>query len=89
MERLNAKIGPVGKLSPNADEPAKTEDLNLREACNKIIHALDVSFDFSEPESDDLGGLLPEVSLYGDKSGKPWKAILHIYRFIDGAHKVT
>jgi hypothetical protein len=89
MKRLNAKIGSVGELTPDAGKPTKTQNLDLREACNKIIHALDVHFEFSETGSENLGGLLPQVTLIGDRYGKPWTAILDIYAFIDGAQRLT
>ena len=88
MKRLDDAIGSVGELMPDASDPTKTQALDLREACNKIIHALDVDFKFSEPDSEELGGLLPKVTLIGEY-GKPWKAILDVYAFIAGAYRVT
>jgi hypothetical protein len=89
MKILNGKVGSVGELMPDAEDRTMTQRLDLREACNKIIHSLDVDFEFSEPESEDLGGLLPRVTLHGDKFGKPWTATLDVYAFIAGAYGVT
>ena len=57
-----------------------TEVLEIREACNKLIHAKTVRFDVEE-----LGVqryLNPIIYLYGSFHGKEWKAQLDIIKFL-------
>lgn len=55
------------------------EVLNLREACNKIIHAAKVRFDIEEEAGQPY--LNPYIYLYGEQNGKSWKAVLDIIAF--------
>ncbi len=61
----------------------KTIDLTLREACNKIIHAVKFS-----PKNYTRNGLesrkhfLPKVNLEGDYHKKGWKATLDIKKYV-------
>ncbi len=70
-----------GLLTPDLSKPDQSQTLDLREACNKIIHARDVRFDV-----DYFDGykpyLNPELHLYGDKSGVKWKAVIRIVDFV-------
>lgn len=74
-----------GKLFPNwATDPAKVEVLTLREACNKIIHA--IRFDVVIPDAainpDEEGAhYLPRLYLYGSKGRNDWRAELSLIDF--------
>ena len=76
-----------GKLYPDwAAEKNKVEVLKLREACNKIIHAVDIRFDEVVPEAptnpDGEGAYLqPYLYLYGSKDRRDWRAVLSIIDF--------
>jgi hypothetical protein len=69
-------VGGLGELS------AHRSDLDLREACNKIIHA-DlfnwIVFGTSETNNE---GLAPRVNLYGKRGKKKWRASIDILKFI-------
>jgi hypothetical protein len=76
---------PCGKLFPEWPN-TKTEDLTLREACNKIIHATKVNYDEEDPDPgynpDQIGVYLrPYLYLYGTRDGREWKAELLIIEF--------
>lgn len=63
------------------EEGEATNPLTLREACNKIIHATKLRFDFSETETGQRY-LNPTLYLYGQRhNGSPWKASLDIIQF--------
>jgi hypothetical protein len=71
-----------GTLYPERPKMTR-EDLTLREACNKIIHATRVSRDVVVPDATrnpDQEGLYrqPYLYLYGEKSGQAWRAKLSI-----------
>jgi hypothetical protein len=74
-----------GTLYP--EHPKKTrEDLRLREACNKIIHATRVHRDIVVPDAainPDQEGLYrrPYFHLYGERNGQAWRATLSIIDF--------
>ena len=55
------------------------EILDLREACNKIIHAKKVRGDFEENGGQTY--LNPLIYLYGEQKGKSWRATLDIVAF--------
>lgn len=67
----------------------KTEVLDLREACNKIIHATRINFDGrldpmdhpSNPEPDPLY-LYPFIHLHGQQHDRDWYAKLSITDFV-------
>jgi hypothetical protein len=64
----------------------KHEPLLLREACNKLIHADDITDEIMVPDLErnpDLIGthIRPFINLYGIKSGKKWRARLSIVEF--------
>jgi hypothetical protein len=57
----------------------ETDVLEIREACNKLIHAKTVRFDVEE-----LGVqryLNPTIYLYGTLQGKDWRAQLDVIKF--------
>jgi hypothetical protein len=77
----------VGELT----EGGKTIGLDLREACNKIIHldALDFSYEpldfLDERARETAKGLMtakPELALSGTRQEKPWKAILCVPSYV-------
>jgi hypothetical protein len=71
-----------GKLYPKWPKgKQKAESLTLREACNKIIHAEKIQYDFHEPAAVDPY-LRPYVYLYGKKDGREWRAKLSIIGFV-------
>jgi hypothetical protein len=87
---LDAEIGPVGVLTPDADIPYDPKPLTLREACNKLIHASIVDFQFINESCDEADGegLLPRVLLHGTLRDKDWQAVIEVYDFIKGAHNL-
>jgi hypothetical protein len=76
-----------GKLFPNwVSDPDRVEVLNLREACNKIIHATDIRFDVVAPDAtrnpDEEGAHYePRLYLYGSKGRSNWRAELSLIDF--------
>ncbi len=87
--RLDAKIGSVGLLTPDATKPLDTKPLTLREACNKVIHASLLDFQFNNEGTDgDFSGLSPRVQLHGTLRNTEWQADIYIYNFIKGSHGV-
>jgi hypothetical protein len=79
----NARGAPVGTLIPDENQPNRTEPLNLREACNKIIHAQDVDF---FPDIEDVNEdtpLFQTIKLWGSKGGKHWIAKLDLIGFVE------
>ena len=77
---------PCGELYEDWPNTLQPEDLTLREACNKIVHATKVQHDEVDPDPghnpDQIGVyLLPFVHLYGEKNGRDWKAKLSIVEF--------
>ncbi|CAB3772238.1 hypothetical protein GQ57_33160 [Burkholderia sp. MSh2] len=73
--------GPCGTLCRNVERPDDTTDLELREACNKIIHANHWHFDMEENASG-RSYLTPTMYIYGSsQGGRGWKAILDVVEF--------
>lgn len=71
-----------GTLTMEKSGSQVTEDLLLREACNKIIHADEIRV---EPESieDAAFPVLPhDVILVGRAFGRPWQAMLHVPNYV-------
>ena len=65
----------------------RKEPLNLREACNKIIHAKLLNWNRTKIEG--LGGpLLPSVYLYGKKDKKGWRCFVDVVEFCRRAYFV-
>ncbi len=67
-----------GTLQKNT-ENLEAETLELREACNKIIHAKTVRFDVEELNVQQY--LNPIIYLYGSTQGKEWRAQLDVIKF--------
>lgn len=76
-------------------QDGKDFDLNLRQACNKIIHALEiraiyekvdrtVALDEDGQELDqEVWYLTGEIEMAGTDQGKPWEAVLHAPAFLE------
>jgi hypothetical protein len=72
----------VGKLfSPAKSKTAAT--LNLREACNKIIHAKLINFDVARRRTWHARHLNPKIYLYGERGKQQWKAEVDVIRFVE------
>ncbi|MDO9468160.1 MAG: hypothetical protein Q7J36_12745 [Thiobacillus sp.] len=76
LERVGSNCG---QLEKNGGGDQQVEALNLREACNKIIHAKKIRFDVEEDAGQSY--LNPFIYLYGEQNGKSWKATLDIVAF--------
>ena len=72
---------PVGTLWPKLDDPEKTVPLGVREACNKVVHALASEALYEEPAERRPPALRPVIALYGKRSGVRWCAELDVYHF--------
>lgn len=70
----------VGRLYPDAST-TQSEKLNLREACNKIIHLTKLKYDMVEGEYSWQSYVQPTLYLYGSKGSQEWKAILNVKEF--------
>lgn len=68
-----------GVLIEDLSKPNEPIPLSLREACNKIIHALRFHYDV---ESQPRNIVNPTVYLYGNRGNKNWKATIQIIDFI-------
>ncbi len=62
-----------------SDDNSEDQPLDLREACNKIVHAQDVKFDVDDPAKPTR--LNPTIYLYGSKGGVAWKATLNLIEY--------
>ncbi|SRR6266567_3515798 len=71
---------PVGTITWTTTK--KREDLSLREACNKIIHARSADFHYESSHEHRRSALLPEVTLVGVRDSKEWRATLQISEFL-------
>ncbi len=70
----------VGRLYPDISKE-QSEELNLREACNKIIHLTKLKYDMIEGEFSWQNYVQPTLYLYGRKGNQEWKAILDVKEF--------
>ncbi|WP_321959290.1 hypothetical protein [Burkholderia cenocepacia] len=78
---LELVAGVCGTLIPDVDRPDETIALELREACNKIIHADYWHFDLERNERL-RPYLMPTMYLYGRRQrGRHWKAVLDVVEF--------
>jgi hypothetical protein len=66
---------------------AEVEELSLREACNKIIHARKINFD-QMPDDGQEGHFGPTVYLYGMRGRTTWKATLNIRQYLAHAGRL-
>lgn len=71
-----------GLFWKSVDAPAN-EQLTLREACNKIIHATAFEHVYAEQVDPLHYSLAPTIHLYGERNDKEWKAELDILKFVD------
>lgn len=60
----------------------KKDNLDLRETCNKIIHAKNIEFETSSTDKWS-GYLKSKIYLYGTYKGEEWKATINVYKFIN------
>ena len=76
-----------------SEATSKVNDLSVREACNKIIHASDIGFfvDESKYDTDVLSPryLLPRISLYGNRGRSPWRAEVSVDEFIEASYWIS
>ena len=72
-----------GSLQPDVTV-AEEVSLTLREACNKIIHAVEYRFCVEEP-GEPHSYVSPLVFLYGETVGgkKKWRAVLDVLRYVE------
>jgi len=69
-----------GKLHIGSGRKKEVKNLDLREACNKIIHAEDIKFELFD--KDYPKKIKPFVNLYGVQEKVRWKAIINIIEFV-------
>ncbi|HHG3232889.1 TPA: hypothetical protein ACPVXW_004541 [Vibrio parahaemolyticus] len=80
LHQYNTKSG---ILIPNLNEPENTVDLNLREACNKIIHADSIRYDVEvEVQGMTQRYFNPYIYYYGSLGKKRWKATLNVVDYV-------
>jgi hypothetical protein len=75
FEQVSAGCGTIQKDILSEE----VETLDLREACNKIIHAKSVKYDVEELNVQIY--LNPFIYLYGSFQGKQWRVNLDIIKF--------
>lgn len=71
--------GTCGTLQKDVSK-AFTEELTLREACNKIIHAKKIRFDIEENGKGQVF-FNPVIYMYGTHGGLEWKTTLDVIAF--------
>jgi hypothetical protein len=76
-----------GQLIEDLTKPANVVPLDLREACNKIIHATKFNWDVDQLKEENLPYpttrfLTPRMHLYGERGNHQWKATLEIAEFV-------
>ena len=79
----------VGVISEDVDSDNSENPLELRAACNKIIHASSLHYDIEPVEAFNhihrtCRFLNPFLYLYGTQRAKSWKATLDVRRFAKG-----
>lgn len=77
---LDLVASSCGRLVQDLNRPERSVELELREACNKVIHAHGRNFDV-EHNATGRPYLTPTVYLYGQQGGTEWKATLDIVEF--------
>lgn len=71
----------IGWLSQGEHiEEESGEVINVRDACNKIIHAIRVQPKHVTSEND-IRSIGTIVTIFGDRFGKPWSAELNLQAF--------
>lgn len=77
-----------GQLINDLTEPGNIIPLDLREACNKIIHAKKFNWDVDQLKDEGnlpyptTRFLTPRMHLYGSKGAQQWKATLEVADFV-------
>lgn len=72
-----------GILTRDLKHPDNSIDLDLREACNKIIHARVIKYDIEVGiHGYDQRIFNPYIYYYGNHNGKEWKATLSIVDYV-------
>ena len=79
-----------GELIPDIQRPERGVQLELREACNKIIHAIDFRPVYDHVDRPVAGGgdaqvwhLDGQIELAGVQSKKDWEAVLNVQEFLE------
>lgn len=76
LDKYGSSCGWLDKRTANSNP----EELSLREACNKIIHAKRIRVD--QDERDGVRYFTPTIYLYDQKDGQSgWKAALDVIEF--------
>lgn len=77
----------VGRLVRDITQPSRTEPLEFRKACDKIIHA--VLFDLTiiqEPDEPESASVLSlTVTLWGARGSCQWRAEIDMPHFVEAA----
>jgi hypothetical protein len=69
-----------GQLISDTKHPEAVQPLNLREACNKILHAKVIHGDLDEVDWKKYSN--PILYFYGSYNGKDWKATLNVVDYV-------
>lgn len=73
--------GACGTLQPNLKKD-RIIPLKLREACNKVLHAIEYRFHVEGDGPDRC--IKPLLYLYGtERNGQEWKATLEVLRYVE------
>lgn len=78
----------VGELVEDVANPVAVSQLDLREACNKIMHASTIHFDVETNQRTNAKYLTPLMYLYGKRGKVNWKATLNVVEFCRAASNV-
>ena len=77
----------VGVLCSDWENKGALAPLSFREACNKVIHAIKITFEANQNSDYKTSYLLPTLHLYGDKQRICWKATLDVPKFLFWANR--
>ena len=83
-EREQERKRQVGVLFAE-DAPDQMEDLNMHEACNKIIHADEIVVEVRKVRKSPRQYFKEDVRLFGSRGKQEWMAGLWIPEFCDAA----
>ena len=79
----------VGEIIPDENKPNIKNSLSVREACNKLIHAIEIDF---YPDRDNITDKTPisdKIELNGQKNNKNWIANIEVSKFISAICSLT
>ncbi|TCQ16399.1 hypothetical protein C8J33_11630 [Rhizobium sp. PP-CC-3G-465] len=76
---LNVTSVSCGELTPDVTNDEASLPLTFKEACNKIVHAIHIVPDCSDPAENPLTS---EVKLRGHKGKKAWVVYLNIPQYV-------